>query len=112
MPFSSGTQVDTFALLHLQDPRFNITNIYPNGPSTFTVAFSGKAVSPFVWFETPLDGYFSDNGFVFTDILGYNTVNFITPNSTITPAALRASLQVWSMFDVWAGRALPPIPAL
>lgn len=96
----------------LLNPHLNITRVYTNGPGSFMVAFTGTAPAPFVWFETPLPGYFSTNGFMFVDVTGYNTVTFTSPNATLTAAALAATLQVWSMYDVWAGTPLPPIPPL
>ena len=48
-------------------------------------------------------------GAYFTGMQTYNTVNFFTNNGSLTAADLKASIQMWSLYDIWAGRALPPI---
>jgi len=95
----------------LVDPRLRVLGVdaAPGEPGRFLVRWAGDAPALFVWFETPLRGAFSDNGFAFVPGVAPGPEASLmwtaAPDAGAPPSAaeLVARLFVWSLFDVTAG---------
>ena len=93
----------------LRDPKLAVVGVEAGAaPGAFRVRWSATAVALFVWFETPLRGAFSDNGFAHVPGVAPGELWWTAAPDGAMPAAaeLAASLRVWSLFDVDAGRDL------
>ena len=72
------------------------------------VQYSFSAIAPYVWFESPFDGSFSDNGFLATPSLSLSVsppfvanVTFVSGDNDWDVQEFLDSLQVWSLNDIY-----------
>eukprot|EP00483_Globobulimina_turgida_P007840 UN07855 len=80
-----------------KDPQVSISDVSTgsmNQQYTITVSSSGVAV--FVWLETKLDGYFSDNGML---LAGKTAVTFQSRNNATTLNDVKSGVYVYSLYD-------------
>jgi beta-mannosidase len=82
----------------LVSPNVTVSQFTPVSSTSISFAVQSTAVAPYLWLETPLEGRFSDNGFV---TLPGNPVQvtFYSWNSTVTALQLKSSLTVKSLYD-------------
>mmetsp|Transcript_19870 Transcript_19870/g.55837 ORF Transcript_19870/g.55837 Transcript_19870/m.55837 type:complete len:883 (+) Transcript_19870:141-2789(+) len=85
---------------HLRDPELVITNVVEVDSldgRLFSVTFSAIRIAASVWLETPIPGYFSDNGFLWTPARP-STITFLSRDYDVTASQLQRSLTIRSLF--------------
>jgi len=92
----------------LQDPALRVLGVQALQPYQFAVQWTGAAPALFCWFESPLRGAWSDNGFAFVPgLLGAAPPPLIwtaaPDGAPPTPSEVLAGMRVWSLYDVAAG---------
>jgi len=82
-----------------KDPELSIKSVVPsNNADEYEITLTTTGVAAFVWLETKLDGYFSDNGMLMVPGEEKNVV-FKSRDSKKTLADVTSGVYVYSLFD-------------
>eukprot|EP01084_Bolivina_argentea_P281133 480969_1 len=81
-----------------KDPQISISDVLNgNVDQQYSITVSCSGVAAFVWLETKLDGYFSDNGMLL--IPGKTNVIFQSRNNKTTINDVKSGVYVYSLFE-------------
>merc|ERR1719464_2360116 len=81
-----------------KDPKVAIKEVVKGKvEQTWDITVQSEGVAVFVWLETMLDGYFSDNGFL--NPPGQRMVVFQSRNEETTLEDVKKGVYVYSLYD-------------
>ena len=112
-PFLLLASIDRGLLHNPMLTIIGVNNSATTSPQTFSIQWTASAPALFIWFETPLRGVWSDNGFAFVPdpVAPPGNIKILTwtaaPDGALpTVTELAASLRIWSLFDIANGKDL------